>query len=508
MSRSSCSALLLVACLLSPLWAPAAQAQDTPPPQPTFPTLPADAPAGTGLMQPCMEELEGRVRCGRYRVWENRETRQGRTLDLAFVLADALGPDIDHSTAATFFFGGPGSSVTRPSPFVIAGSPELRRSRDLLFLDFRGVGGSAQLDCGVPYPSGVSSRFGTLMPTDHIAACRDELAQRAQLDLYTSAHNMDDLDELRDWLNYQTLDLNGGSYGTREIQVFLRRHPESARTAILNSVSPLSTGGYISHARGLQNALNELVAECLADAACGQAYPDLEAALDRVLTRVRTDPPRVTADGETVKLGVGELGYALRGLLYGRAGEVPAMIVGADGGAWQPLADYYLQRSGWVGDPEGETGMHLSVVCAEDISRADDESIARETAGTFLGDYLIRSYAEACAIWPYAKLDASYWEPVTSDVPALLLSGSRDPVTPPASAELVAAHLENSRHIVVPGAGHGVGGPCLGQIQLQFVETASVENLDTSCLEERPPTEFVLPAETSDEDPAGADGAD
>ncbi|MCZ6507130.1 MAG: hypothetical protein O7A04_03640, partial [Acidobacteria bacterium] len=37
-----------------------AVAQDQPPPQPTFPTLPADTPAGSGMMQPCLEELEGR----------------------------------------------------------------------------------------------------------------------------------------------------------------------------------------------------------------------------------------------------------------------------------------------------------------------------------------------------------------------------------------------------------------------------------------------------------------
>ena len=39
--------------------------------------------------------------------------------------------------------------------------------------------------------------------------------------------------------------------------------------------------------------------------------------------------------------------------------------------------------------------------------------------------------------------------------PALLLSGTRDPVTPPSGAKAVASHLSNSLHLVVPGAGHG-----------------------------------------------------
>jgi len=149
---------LSIVASLAPLCA--ATAQQQPRPEPRFPTLPADAPAGSGMMQPCLEQLEGRVRCGRYRVWENRETRSGRTLDLAFMVADALDPLAGDTTAATYFFGGPGTSVTAPSPFVIEASTELRRHRDLLFLDFRGVGSSGALDCGVPYPSGVGSRFG------------------------------------------------------------------------------------------------------------------------------------------------------------------------------------------------------------------------------------------------------------------------------------------------------------------------------------------------------------
>jgi pimeloyl-ACP methyl ester carboxylesterase len=484
-------ALLTVAACLA-AGAPGSAQEEEPLPAPVFPSIPPEAPAGTGMMQPCMEGLEGEVRCGRYRVWENRETRAGRTIDLAFVVADALDPDADDSVAVTFFFGGPGTDVTAPAAAVIDWRRDLRESRDLLMLDFRGVGASSALDCAVPYPRGVASRFGAIFPLDHVEACRDRLAERTQLDLYTSATNMDDLDELRAWLNYRALDLNGGSYGTREIQVFLRRHQSSARTAILAAVSPIFEGGYVTHARGLQNALDELVAECLGDARCAASYPELRADLAAILDRVRTDPPEVLAEGETVRFGPGELGYALRGLLYGRARELPALITGAAEGDWQPLADYYLRRSGWVSEEGGNAGMHFSVLCAEDIARLDRETIERETAGTFLGDYLVGGYADVCDVWPHARLDPSFWEPVASDVPALLFSGNRDPVTPPAGGDAVAAHLTNSLHIVLAGAGHDLSDPCVMTIERQFVESGSVEGLDTSCLSERPPTEFVL----------------
>ncbi len=49
-----------------------------------------------------------------------------------------------------------------------------------------------------------------------------------------------------------------------------------------------------------------------------------------------------------------------------------------------------------------------------------------------------------------------YFEAVRSDVPTLLLSGALDPVTPPRWGEEVLRGLGNARHVVAPGAGHGL----------------------------------------------------
>ena len=84
---------------------------------------------------------------------------------------------------------------------------------------------------------------------------------------------------------------------------------------------------------------------------------------------------------------------------------------------------------------------------------------------------------------------------IESDVPTLILSGSHDPVTPASGGEELARHLSNSKHVVVEGAGHGIFGDCVGQMQLDLVETGSVEGLDDSCLEAIPPTEFVVAEE-------------
>jgi pimeloyl-ACP methyl ester carboxylesterase len=484
----------LFAFLISCLSLTALHAQSGQPAAHQFPKLDAGFAVGEGSDQPCFKHLEGDVRCGRFRVFEDRESRSGKTIDLAFVIARALQPSRDQTDAVTFFFGGPGASATQLAPATIGSNRgrRLRRQRDLLFLDFRGVGHSQPLNCDVPYPGGIQSRFDSLFPLDHIKACRDQLTKRARLEFYTSQMNMDDLDELRRWLEYESLSLIGGSYGSREIQVYLRRHGDSARAALLTAVSPIFTGGYVTHARGLQQALDKLVAECAGQAKCSRDYPDFGKTLRQTLEMAKGDPPEVVLNGAPVHFGAGALGYALRGLLYTRAEQIPRFVSQAANGNWQALARYYFNRTGWVGESSGlvSAGMHFSVLCAEDIARLSRQEIDRETAGTFLGDHLIGGYKDVCDLWPHASLDPSFWQPVRTEVPALFLSGERDPVTPPAGAEAVAGHFANSLHLVVNNAGHGFSGPCVDDIQVQFINSGSIENLDTSCLGSRPSTDF------------------
>lgn len=457
---------------------------------PSFPTLPVDLPVGAGRTAPCLEQVQGEILCGRFRVYENRSTQRGRTIDLAFVVLKATN-DGGHTDAFTQFNGGPGAPATPLAPFM--GRSPIRQDRDILLIDHRGTGASAPLLCDNPFPGGVPSRFETVFPLDHVEACRDMLARRSDLSQYTTANAMDDLADVASWLGYTQLNLSGGSYGTREAQVFTRRHPDMVRTVILNGVAPVDVTLYVQHARELQRALDDVTDECGAQAACREAYPDLDMVVNEVLGTAKDHPATVDIEGSTVPFPIGPLSYALRGLLYGQSGVVPARLYEAHAGNWQPLAAYYLARESWVGGADGfPAGYHFSVLCAEDIDRLSWDDIARETAGTFMGDFLIAAYKRACERWPSARLPASYFVPVKSDKPALFLSGERDPVTPVSGATAVARGWPNSLHVIVPNSGHGQGGPCINAMVLHLVQTGRVEGIDTSCAVSPPPTEFEI----------------
>ena len=73
--------------------------------------------------------------------------------------------------------------------------------------------------------------------------------------------------------------------------------------------------------------------------------------------------------------------------------------------------------------------------------------------------------------------------PLQSAVPALLVSGGMDPVTPPAYGNTVAKGLSNSRHVVAPGYGHIVTPHACGPRMLAaFVESADPAKLPAACV--------------------------
>jgi hypothetical protein len=70
-----------------------------------------------------------------------------------------------------------------------------------------------------------------------------------------------------------------------------------------------------------------------------------------------------------------------------------------------------------------------------------------------------------------------------------------DPVTPPSRGEEVAHYLPNSRHVIVPQAGHGVDGltdpGCVDRLIMEFIEKGDAQGLDISCVERMSPPPFV-----------------
>ncbi len=437
------------------------------------------------------------ARCGEYEIFENRATRTGRKIKLKIVVFPATGTD-RLSDPFVYIPGGPGSSATEDALYVARSFGRIREKRDLLFVDQRGTGGSNPLDCELFNPADLQSYLGYFFPLEDVKKCREQLEKKADLTLYTTSIAVDDLEEVRQALGYDKLNLMGASYGTRAAMAYLRQHPQSVRTVTLFGVSPTSHHMPRSFAQDTERALQGVLAECSADEVCNRAFPNIRSEAKAVLDRLLKGPVEVSIRPNTresapateptkVKLSRDLAAEAIRYMLYspGAVPRIPLFLHQAAQGNFVPLAQAALNYREQIVST-GSNGMYLSVICAEDLPWIKPDEGERLSQNTFLGDYRLKQQRAACELWPRSPIPPDYSSPVQSALPVLIFTGQWDPVTPPSNGNFVAKSFSNSLHLVVPQGGHGFGGmqgvECVNKLQSEFVERGSIKELDTSCV--------------------------
>lgn len=444
------------------------------------------------------------ARCGALEVFENREAGSGRKLSLSVVVLPALSAS-PQPDPVFFLAGGPGQAASDILPMVAPAMEKVRRDRDLVFVDQRGTGRSHPLECEDDEKQPLAERLRTEFQETRLDECRRTLEKKADLRFYGTAIAVDDLDDVRQALGYERINLWGGSYGTRVGLAYLRRHPQHARTAVLDGVAPMSLLLPVEVAKDSERALTLLFEQCEQSPACAAAWPDLQARFDALLTRLEESPATTTVSdpltGQTSEVTVTRDLFTriVRALLYQSESTtlIPMTIARAAEGDFRPLVGQAeLVRT--MSEGLAAVGMHYSVLCTEDRPFFDLEGIDALTRGTFLGRGLVDEAIRACDRWPRGEVPPSFREPVASDVPVLLLSGELDPVTPPRWADDAARTLSRSTHVVVPATGHGtLGSACIRKLTAQFIAAGSLEGLDTGCDAEarRPPffTTFAGP---------------
>jgi pimeloyl-ACP methyl ester carboxylesterase len=438
--------------------------------------------------------------CGTLQVYENRATKQGRQIDLNIVVLPALSAD-PKPDPFVFLAGGPGQGAAKMAKQLREPFRQILTDRDIVLVDQRGTGKSNPLNCLDPDDSLKSIDEPESVSLEKLKKCM--AGYDADLRYYTTSIAMDDLDDVRAYLGYDKINVYGGSYGTRAGLVYMRQHGDRVRTAVLDGVAPTNMRLPLFFARDVQRAFDRLIADCKKDEACNRAYPNLGARVRALVERLEKNPPLVpivhprTGERGQVRMTPRILMNAFAATLYQplAASLIPALVDRAEKDDFQGV--FALGSGG--GDPDDlnmSVGMQLSVICAEDAPRITPEESRKESEGTIFGPYVMRLQQQGCAMWPRGTVDPSFYEPVQSSIPTLILSGEIDPVTPPVWGEEIARTLPNSRHIVIPGTGHTAGGTGCGRRLIKaFIDAGTAQNLDTSCVDRiaRPPY-FVTPA--------------
>ena len=442
-----------------------------------------------------LEGVSFALSCTEIEVYENRETREGRTLKLKVAVAPALAPQ-PAPDPIFILAGGPGQAATEVAGMLMPAFERLRRNRDLVFVDQRGTGASNPLHCLEDQPLDIQTQLQLEVDPKAFQECLD--GYDADVRHYGTTVAMADLDEVREKLGYAQVNLLGFSYGTRAALEYLRRYPERVRTATLDGVAPMQLFLPLSMGVDAEPVLDDLFKRCRDDAACNAAFPDLETRVRTGLQRLEAERPTVTVThpttGKVAKVQVGRdhIMGSIRTILYSADFSmlVPILFTRAlESQDFNPLFAF----SGGAGPAGMALGMHMSVVCTEDWPFFTIEQLQETNRDTLVGSQLLSEMYKVCETWPKGAIPEDFRQPVRSDRPVLLLSGALDPVTPPKWGEVAKETLSNAHHEVVPGVGHNaIIQLCARRMVEAFIEGADVNALGTDCSGAKGPNDFVL----------------
>lgn len=473
-----------------------------------MPTLAQETPNDIGIFRPksCFYPIGGAVEgvdieCGYVTVPERHANPAGSVIELAVAVIKSTNAD-PAPDPVVIEAGGPGfpSLISIPSALNMAA---IRAERDIVLVEQRGIGDSLpSLHCeaGAQF---AQEMFGQNPPDDELitleqavlSECYQQwIDQDIDLSAYNSLENAADFPLVMDALGYEQFNFYGVSYSSALGQHLLRDHGDRLRSVVLDSVVPLEVSFMATYGPTIERAFSKLFAACAADTTCNANFPDLEARFYALVDDYNAEPVMFTFEnpyvpGTTIEAPVSGdfIILALYQQLYnfGALDTLPASLDALITGTDTYFIEQYVapQR---VGALLAISGMSNSVICSEfDVSAADvqNDNLDHPQIMAAMDTYL--SYQDACAVWPVDSLPDSAFQPVTSDVPVLLLSGDFDPITPPSGAELVAQYLTHHYAYTFPGVGHSVfsNSACARSVMEQFL-TEPTQEPDASCIDD------------------------
>lgn len=395
--------------------------------------------------------------------------------------------------------GGPGTSgLASADSYTDAIDPRIPQQDDIVFFDQRGIGLSEPLQC----PNAALAFYSTpAVPTLGMAEalayagaaktfasdCVAETGEDpANLPYFSTAQAVEDLDAFRAYLNADTIDLYGESYGTQFAQQYAVAHPDRVHSLMLDGPVDLTLAGtqyYAEDARAFESTLTMTLDTCTGDTTCRRntAGHDARATYDALAAQLRSGPLAysfVAANGSVHQraFGLGDLETAAVGFVYSTYDRMllDRAVAQASRGQLLPLARLTYLSLGQdpetlaaIPDPGYSDAMYYAVECMDydyGTGSPDQRALDYLMAGIAAGVASVRLgsvfYGDLpCAYWPaHPATNARPGYLTSTPFPVFVLASSTDPATPYAGALRIFDHLTNGYLIVEPGGPHVIFG--------------------------------------------------
>jgi len=399
--------------------------------------------------------------CGNVWVPQDWAHPGGPAMPLRVVVLPATATS--HPAAPLFYLAGWngdaagfGDAVLNGMGWAVQAFAQLNQTMDLVFVEQRGTSGSGLETCPGLQPASTT----TLDPAVISAAARRCLASASRdprHDTTTSA--VRDLDQVRQALGYDKINIYGPSYGATLGLAYLQRYSSHVRTAVLDSGSLLSVPLWQQGAVHDQQVFDQLASWCAGTPACGRSYHPA-ADLATVLAQVTAHPALVAVPGPSGRHQTATVtALAFLSFVTDYLGEaqtavqLPGILHALALGQWsQVIARLGLTTADLT--PAGLTTMQdVTIQCSDAWAAMNPATVSQQGPSVFAP--VVTAQAELlhawCSAWPH---DPGVSGTVRSIVPVVFLNGTADTADPPANVAGATGTMPNALLVSVPGTGH------------------------------------------------------
>ena len=406
-------------------------------------------------------------------VWVPQDWAHPHGPKIPLLVADLPATATTHPAAPLFILAGWGGSAIGDVDWAVQAFGRLNQSMDLVFAVQRGTQYSWPQTCPGLMQTGPGLRAA-------IDRCLASVNRNPRHD--TTAAAARDLDQVRKALGYNKINLYGASYGVSIGLAYLQRYGAHVRTAVFYSGSLLDVPLWQLTPLHAQQAFDQLARRCAAAPACARAYHPA-ADLATVVNRLRAHPARVTITGPRGKKQT--LTITLTAFLNavidaylsspGTAVLLPADLHALAHGQWAKV----INERGLASQiPSGPTQLQqITIRCGDAWAAMNPAKIAQQARLSLFTPQMATTAAwqqQLCAIWPH---DSGVSGVVRSNVPAVFVNGTADPVDPPANVAAAPQTMPNALLVTVPGGSHEVAPTgCIPAQSTAFIQAGKPAN--------------------------------
>src|SRR3954464_485727 len=419
--------------------------------------VPPNARPGDFVVHDCdypTEKGNYKADCGTLVVPENRDDPATRLIALPVTRIHALSAN---ANAPIFRLeGGPGrSNMSFPNASRFADH------HDVVLVGYRGVDGSSVLDCpevvsALKHSDDMLSGKALDAKVDAYRSCASRLTREGvDLNGYTLAQRVDDLEAARTALGYKAVDLLSESAGTRTSMIYTWRHPASVHRSVMIGANP--PGHFVWDARMTDQQLGDYAALCAKDSSCRDRTADLAASLRQQAAHVPDHWWFLPIKSGNVRLA------SFFGMMSSTSAGAPidapmtldswnAAAHGDASGLW------FMSLATDLTFPTAEVGGDAPAVSRADVQAARLYFASDNHKGSILGDAgsnFLWANGRLADAWPSTAADHQYNKMQSSNVETLVISGALDFATPAQNAtDEIMPFLPNGHQVVLQGFGH------------------------------------------------------